>query len=269
MTDTLTVTATIKAPSAQVWQAFNDPQAIQQWNQASPDWHCPASENDLRIGGHFKHTMAARDGSFSFDFSGIYTKVDTEKHLAYSMDDGRTAAVHFIQTTPDTTRIVTEFQAENEHSLEEQQQGWQAILDSFKNYVEHSGEQQTGAHLNPDDIKNFITEFNEGFARNDLTFIVDQVTDDLVWKMPGAPDVIGKAAFRKTISEMGNHQPAKLFVRNILVDGKQAAADGTMTTFKDGKEEIWAFCDIYTFTSTGPLKISAMHSYVLQANAAQ
>lgn len=269
MTDTLTVTATIKAPSSRVWQAYNDPQAIQQWNQASPDWHCPASQNDVSVGGRFKHTMAARDGSFSFDFSGIYTDVEPEKRLAYSMDDGRAVVVHFIQSTPDTTRIVIEFEAENEHSLEQQQQGWQAILDNFKKYVEHPGTTVSGNTETATDIKQFITEFNEGFARNDLEFIVDQVTDDLVWKMPGAPDVIGKAAFRQMMSEMGNHQPAKLFVRNILVDGKQAAADGTMTTFKDGKEEIWAFCDIYTFTNDGPLKISAMHSYVLQANAAQ
>ncbi|WP_202987651.1 SRPBCC domain-containing protein [Cellvibrio polysaccharolyticus] len=269
MTDTLTVTATIKAPSAQVWQAFNDPQAIQQWNQASPDWHCPASENDLRIGGRFKHTMAARDGSFSFDFSGIYTRVDTEKHLAYSMDDGRTAVVHFIQTTPDTTRIVTEFQAENEHSLEEQQQGWQAILDSFKNYVEHSGEQKTDAHLNRNDIKNFITKFNEGFARNDLNFLVDQITDNMVWKMPGSPDTIGKAGFRNMMADMENHEPATLLINSILVDGNQAVADGTMTTRKDGKEETWAFCDIYTLSHQGGLKISAMHCYVVQVNTPQ
>ena len=118
------------------------------------------------------------------------------------------------------------------------------------------------------EIKHFIEKFNEGFANNDIDFIADQVTEDLVWKMPGAPDIVGKAAFRKQMEEMKNHEPAKLFIDNVIVDGKMAAANGTMTTYKDGKEEIWAFCDIYTFTNN-PLKISAMHSYVLQTNAAQ
>lgn len=58
---------------------LDSPQHITQWNQASDDWHCPSADNDLRVGGSFSSKMAARDGSFEFDFEGIYDEVDCTK----------------------------------------------------------------------------------------------------------------------------------------------------------------------------------------------
>lgn len=43
-----------------------------QWNQASPDWHCPSASIDLRVVGRHVARMAARDGSFGFDYEGTY-----------------------------------------------------------------------------------------------------------------------------------------------------------------------------------------------------
>ena len=40
--------------------------------QCLRDWHTTAAENDLRVGGMFLSRMEAKDGSFGFDFSGIY-----------------------------------------------------------------------------------------------------------------------------------------------------------------------------------------------------
>ncbi|RYZ27204.1 MAG: polyketide cyclase [Chitinophagaceae bacterium] len=132
---TIIVETTVQAPVEKVWEFWNEPKHITQWCHASADWHAPRAENDLREGGTFTTTMAAKDGSFSFDFGGVYTQVETNKVLAYTMGDGRKVTVLF-QPEENATHVVESFEAENTHSEEMQRTGWQAILDNFKNYVE-------------------------------------------------------------------------------------------------------------------------------------
>lgn len=132
------IQAHIYAPLEKVWTAYNNPEDIQQWNQASPDWHCPASENDLRTGGRFKNTMAAKDGSFQFDFSGTYTEVVPMKKIAYIMDDQRTASVSFESDGEKNTIMHIQFEEEQQNPVEMQMAGWQAILNSFKHHVENN-----------------------------------------------------------------------------------------------------------------------------------
>lgn len=131
----ITVTTTVNAPVEKVWRCWNEPEHITKWCQASPDWHAPAASNDLRTGGNFSTTMAAKDGSFSFDFGGVYTDVQEHRLIAYTMGDGRMATVSF-SANGDTTDIVETFEAESTNPEEMQKAGWQAILDSFKHYTE-------------------------------------------------------------------------------------------------------------------------------------
>lgn len=131
----ITVEATVNAPVEKVWTYFILPQHITQWYQASDDWHAPRAENDLRKGGRFNIRMAAKDGSAGFDFEGVYDTVEEHKAIAYTLGDGRKVALRFM-SEGDKTRIAEEFEAENVHSPELQRSGWQAILDSFKKYVE-------------------------------------------------------------------------------------------------------------------------------------
>lgn len=131
----ITIQATVNAPVEKVWAAYNNPQDIKQWNQASPDWHCPASENDLRADGRFKHTMAAKDGSFSFEFSGKYDEVTPMQSMAYTLDDGRKVSMKFEGDSAQTI-VTTNFEPEGVNTLEMQEAGWQAILNNFKKHVE-------------------------------------------------------------------------------------------------------------------------------------
>jgi uncharacterized protein YndB with AHSA1/START domain len=105
------------------------------WCNASDDWHAPYAENDLRIGGKFKTTMAAKDGSVAFDFEGSYTEVEKNKRIAYAIGDGRRVTITFL-TQGNQTRIVETFEAESVNPPEMQRTGWQNILDNFKKYVE-------------------------------------------------------------------------------------------------------------------------------------
>src|SRR5436190_18806807 len=91
----ITVETTVNAPVEKVWKNWNEPKHITQWSYASDDWHTPYAENDLKTGGTFKSTMAAKDGSMSFDFEGVYSNVDKHKEIAYTIADGRKVKVVF------------------------------------------------------------------------------------------------------------------------------------------------------------------------------
>lgn len=135
----ITVEAEINAPVNKVWTLWTTPNDIKQWNNASADWHTPHAENDLRAGGTFLARMEARDGSFGFDFAGVYDEVKPDERIAYTLDDGRKVTVVF-ENQGNQTKVVETFEAENENALELQRNGWQAILDNFKKYVEHKAE---------------------------------------------------------------------------------------------------------------------------------
>ena len=134
-TEQITVTATVKAPIEKVWKAWSTPADITQWCNASDDWHAPKAENDLRTGGAFSTRMEAKDGSFGFDWGGVYDEVETNKVIAYTMEDGRTCRITFT-SDGDTTKMVESFDPENQNPVEMQREGWQAILNNFKKYAE-------------------------------------------------------------------------------------------------------------------------------------
>ena len=130
----ITVKSNIHAPLDKVWQYFTLPEHITKWNFASPDWHCPAAENNLTKGGSFSFTMAAKDGSFSFDLKGVYQEVIPLKAYSYLLEDGRLVEVSFNESSNGI--LLTEvFEPEKENTLELQQAGWQAILDNFAKYT--------------------------------------------------------------------------------------------------------------------------------------
>lgn len=131
----ITVQSIVNAPIEKVWKLWTTPADIMKWNNASPDWHTPKAENDLRVGGRFVYTMAAKDGSVSFDFSGVYDQVKIHELISSKLDDGRSLKITFSRSG-NQTKLVEDFEAESENSIELQRGGWQAILDNFKKYVE-------------------------------------------------------------------------------------------------------------------------------------
>lgn len=131
----ITVESTVKAPLEKVWKYWNEPEHITKWAHAMDSWHVPHAENDLKPNGKFKTTMAAKDGSVSFDFEGVYTKVDLNKRIEYTIADGRQVKVSF-DSNGNETKVTETFDAENTHSIEQQRSGWQAILDNFKKHTE-------------------------------------------------------------------------------------------------------------------------------------
>ena len=131
----VTVQVTVNAPVEKVWKYWNEPEHIKQWCFASPEWHAPHSENDLRKDGKLKTTMAAKDGSFAFDFEGTYTRVEQYKLIEYVLGDGRRVSIAF-SPEGDGTKISETFDTEASNPIEMQRAGWQAILNNFKIHTE-------------------------------------------------------------------------------------------------------------------------------------
>lgn len=130
----ITVETVVHAPIAEVWRAYTTPDDIKQWNAASDDWHTTKASIDLRVGGAFSSRMEAKDGSFGFDFAGTYTNIAPHALIEYSFGD-REATVEFVEGA-DGVKVRVTFDAETEHSVEQQRQGWQAILNNFAKHVE-------------------------------------------------------------------------------------------------------------------------------------
>ena len=134
----ITVETVVKAKLNKVWDVWNNPADIKQWNTAQDDWHTTRSSVDLREGGRFLSRMEAKDGSQGFDFEGTYTRVVPQKAIEYQMSDGRQVQVEFVERDGDVV-VKETFDAETENTPELQRAGWQAILYNFQRHVEAKG----------------------------------------------------------------------------------------------------------------------------------
>ena len=137
MRNPITIHSSIAAPLNKVWDSWTNPEHITNWNHANNDWHCPRATNDLRVGGNFCYTMAAKDGSMEFDFKGTFTELVDEKFIAITLEDQRKMEVHLTEENGEI-KVAESFEAENENPRDMQEMGWQMILDNFKTYVESS-----------------------------------------------------------------------------------------------------------------------------------
>lgn len=131
----ISVETIINAPIYSVWEMWTNPEHIKKWNNASDDWHTPYAENDLRKGGKFLARMESKDGSEGFNFEGHYDEVKINQLIEYTMGDGRKVKIVFTDLG-DETKIQETFEAEEEHSIDLQREGWQSIMNNFKRYVE-------------------------------------------------------------------------------------------------------------------------------------
>jgi uncharacterized protein YndB with AHSA1/START domain len=141
----ITVETIVNAPIEDVWRAWTTPEDIKQWNAASEDWHTTRASVDLRAGGSFSSRMEAKDGSMGFDFAGTYTNVVANELIECSFSE-RTLRVEFSAGASGVTVRET-FDAESTHSVEQQRQGWQAILNNFARHVELRRQGVSGSRM--------------------------------------------------------------------------------------------------------------------------
>ena len=145
-TTKITVGNTIDANREKVWNYWNQPEHITQWNFADDSWHCPKAVNNLKVGGRLKSRMEAKDSSVGFDFEAVYDEVVDQEKIVYTMTDGRKAETTF-EDIGGRTKITTTFDAEQSNPIEMQRGGWQAIINNFKKYVEANPQKMKTLHF--------------------------------------------------------------------------------------------------------------------------
>lgn len=131
----ITVKTTVNAPASMVWKYWTTPADIVNWNNASDEWCTPFAENNVCVGGTFKFRMEAKDGSTGFDFEGAYDNVILHRKIEYTLKEGRKVKIEFVESD-NSTEVIEIFEPERTSPVETQRDGWQSILDNFKNYVE-------------------------------------------------------------------------------------------------------------------------------------
>ncbi len=139
--DLITVESVVATDLETVWNCFIEPGHIRGWNFASDDWHCPEAESDFRVGGKFMYKMAAKDGSFAFDYWGYFRSIEPKTALEFALGEdlgeSRWVRVEFsVLADNGGVRVVEQFVPEDQNPLDMQRMGWQLILDNFKKYCE-------------------------------------------------------------------------------------------------------------------------------------
>jgi len=131
----ITVEVIVKSDLDTVWRSWTSPEDIMNWNAASDDWRTSLSEVDLKAGGEFLSRMEAKDGSVGFDFRGTFRKVVEKELIQYAIEDGRQVNIEFLPVEGGV-KVIETFDEESTHTREQQEQGWQSILNNFARYVE-------------------------------------------------------------------------------------------------------------------------------------
>ncbi|RXG32423.1 nuclear transport factor 2 family protein [Leeuwenhoekiella marinoflava] len=107
----------------------------------------------------------------------------------------------------------------------------------------------------------FLKEFNIAFARGNVEFITESVTDNIVWNIIGDKTIEGKEKFTEELEKMKSRKVSKLVLEQILSHGKEGASNGIMK-MQDGKK--YAFSDFYKFKGAKGIKITLITSYIVE-----
>jgi uncharacterized protein YndB with AHSA1/START domain len=133
--DKITIQAEVAVEKSKLWDYYTLPEHIINWNFADPSWHCPRASNNMIIGGEYNARMEAKDGSFGFDFIAYYSEINPGENFIYEFA-GRVVSVSFSEIESEKTLITIIFDPETENPIDLQRNGWQMILNNFKNYAE-------------------------------------------------------------------------------------------------------------------------------------
>ncbi|WP_286969271.1 SRPBCC domain-containing protein [Flavobacterium sp. UBA4854] len=131
----ISVEVIINASIEKVWDFWITPKHIQNWNSAFDNWYTSYAENDLQEKGKFRYEMRSKDKDESFDFEGIYTKVEKFQLIEYKLSDNRIGSVHF-EDFGNNVKLVEYFEPNKTDSENMQKQWCQDVIDNFKKYTE-------------------------------------------------------------------------------------------------------------------------------------
>lgn len=96
--------------------------------------------------------------------------------------------------------------------------------------------------------KALVDRYFEGFRRSDHVQILECLTDDVVWDLPGYKHLEGKSAFDREIENEAFVGSPRLDVARMVEEGDTVVAIGTGSgTRISGDKFEFAFCTVLTF----------------------
>ncbi|MDO6518991.1 nuclear transport factor 2 family protein [Zobellia uliginosa] len=107
----------------------------------------------------------------------------------------------------------------------------------------------------------FLKQFNIAFAKGDIAFLIENVTDDIVWNIIGDKTIEGIEVFAEELEKIQSVKASELILDQILSHGKEGAANGWMT-MENGMR--YAFSDFYLFQSAKGEKLKEITSYCIK-----
>lgn len=113
----------------------------------------------------------------------------------------------------------------------------------------------------------FLRDFNAAWLQEDISKVLEGVTDDIRFRMAGEKGVEGKADFGKMLKEMsGSGQGFDLKIDRVIIEGDQAAVTGQIVcrSAEDAKTTTYAFCDIYVLQDGAKPKVRDLTAYVME-----
>ena len=109
--------------------------------------------------------------------------------------------------------------------------------------------------------REFLKQINIAFAKGNSDFLIDSVTDEIMWNIIGDRKIVGKIKFAAELERMRDEITSKLIIDQILTHGKGGAVNGIM---KMQKGKRYAFSDVYEFSNAKGEKINSITSYVIE-----
>lgn len=109
--------------------------------------------------------------------------------------------------------------------------------------------------------KKVVERYMEGFRRSDHEMILSCLTEDVVWDLPGAFHLVGKAAFDREIENPAFKGKPTIHVSRLVEEGDVVVAEGTVRAQRSDGDILNAeFCDVFEMQDG---KIRRLISYLI------
>jgi hypothetical protein len=109
--------------------------------------------------------------------------------------------------------------------------------------------------------REFLKDFRIAMAEANEIFLLNSVTDDIVWSIVGDRVVTGKKSYAVALNKILKTNVEELTLFQILSHGKEGAVNGAIKT-KNG--DVLEFSEFYTFKGAKGDKIKSITTYLVK-----
>ena len=112
--------------------------------------------------------------------------------------------------------------------------------------------------------KDLVEEYFEGFRRSDHERVLECLTEDVVWDLPGFRHLSGKQEFNQEIDNDEFVGSPSLIVDRLIEEAATVVAIGSgQATHKNGNVHRFVYSDVFTFRDN---LICRVESYLVPLN---